>query len=156
KASIIERHGVGYLAVSPLGSTPDGTRVYSAGGWGNGTVQTSIELATFSNGILSTWQTLTPLPVPLHDPQLAVINGYLYVFGGEGVPGDTTPSRDVRRAPIQSNGTIGAWSLVGQLKDPRPHSGLLQYGGMIHVTAGGVNNYMTNSVESITEGQLGN
>lgn len=137
--------------------TANGTTIYSlGGGTSTGVIQTFVEMATLSpSGELSAWQTLTPLPLPLHDSQSAVINGYLYVFGGEGTGGNTTPSRDVRRALIASDGTIGAWQLVGLLQTGRPHSAYLRYGGTLHVLGGGVHSVYTNTVESVSEASLG-
>jgi len=71
-------------AINGRAVTSDGDRVYSLGGGLAGSIYANVEMATLDlNGVLSPWQSLLPLPVPIHDPQATVIGGYLYVFGGE-------------------------------------------------------------------------
>lgn len=143
--------GTNTAATGGRGVAADGQRVYTVGGGAPYTAFNSVEVATLdASGTLSAWQSLNPLPIVVHDPMAMVADGYLYAFGGEGTPpsGDTSHSRDVYRAAIQADGTVGSWQLVGLMLDRRPHSGYLVYDGTIHVVAGGVHSFMTSSVES--------
>ncbi len=151
----------------------DGNRIYSVGG-GNrwvtdhftGEVYANVETAVLSpDGTLSNWTALTPLPEPIHSGYAAVIDDFLYMFGGikglgpngEIIGGavDLSPARRVRRAPIRLDGTIGAWELVGELLVPRPSLGVLRYGGTLHIVGGGVHGLILDAVESVVESDLG-
>ncbi len=145
--------GVGATAVS-------GSFLYVVGGHGPGSALGRVE-GTLVNqdGTLAPWQDLGSLPAPviLHDPRADVIDGFLYVFGGEGTSpsGSLTHSRNVHRAQIQPDGTLGSWVKVGDMLQARPHAGHLLANGSVHVVAGGVHSYMTSSVESATLAEFG-
>ena len=63
------------------------------------------------------WVDLTPLPTPRSHHASFVYDGALYVVAGlNGNPaGDHVQLRDILRAPILPDGTLGAWSEAGQL-----------------------------------------
>jgi hypothetical protein len=69
-----------------------------------------------ANGTLDAWNTTTPLPVNSTSHSTLAYNGYLYVVGGNTGP---TCVNTVRYAPINANGTIGAWSTTSTLPTPR-------------------------------------
>lgn len=151
--------GVGYGSQGwGMAAASHGEFVYALGGSDPNVAYSNVAFSRIdSNGVLAPWQQTTPLPFPVNDPMASVIGGHLYLFGGEGVPpsGDMTHSRDVWRAEIQPNGSIGSWELAGLMLQPRPHSNFLRFAGTIHVVAGGVHSYMTNSVESALESEFG-
>lgn len=134
-----------------------GDRIYLVGGWDNGRLLDAVQMATLSPaGALSSWQSVTPLPVALNDPLAMIDDGALYVFGGEGESGDTSVSKAVRRAMIREDGSLGAWVSVGSMLTPRPHAMYLTYGDTVHVIGGGVHDYVTGSVESAQVSDFGN
>jgi hypothetical protein len=63
-----------------------------------------------TNGTVGTWKTLasTPLPDSLSGPAVTIYNGFIYVAGG--LTTQQTPTTDVFSAPINSDGTLGAWT----------------------------------------------
>lgn len=93
-------------------------RVYLLGG-NNGTasVSTVYTAPITGDGTLGTWTTGTGLPAVVGLAKTIVIKNYVYLIGGY-VAG-TSAVAAVRRAPINSDGTLGAWvsstSLPSQL-----------------------------------------
>jgi hypothetical protein len=73
-----------------------------------------------SDGTLSAWQPMTPLPGKLSHQAATIANNAIYVTGGlVGDPSTTGYSvADVLRAPINSDGTLGAWTKIGMLQNP--------------------------------------
>jgi hypothetical protein len=63
----------------------------------------------------------------------AAYNGYLYAVGGQGASGPTT---DVDYAPINSNGTIGAWASTTALTTARTYPGVVAYNGYLYIYGG--------------------
>ncbi len=61
----------------------------------------------------------------------AVYNGYLYLIGGRGPGGN-----DVSYAPINSNGTVGAWSDTTTLPANRLYPATVAYNGKMYVYGG--------------------
>jgi Carbohydrate binding domain len=85
-----------------------------AGGGGTNTVYyASVDPTT---GLLGTWTNATattPLPAGLTGSSAAVVNGYLYVTGGNTTnlfPDTTHMVNSVYYARINSDGSLGAWS----------------------------------------------
>jgi len=63
-----------------------------------------------TNGAVGTWKALTstPLPDSLTGPAVTIYNGYIYVAGGLST--QQVPVTDVFSTPINSDGTLGAWT----------------------------------------------
>lgn len=136
----------------------DGVNIWSIGGCCLGTPDprlSTVDVATFSNGTLSTWRSLGSFPIPIQSAALSLINGYLYVYGGLNANANLVVSRDVRRAQVLPGGNLGPWQFVGLLAEPRPHGERLSYQGTTHLVAGGVHAYSTQTVESSLDGNLG-
>lgn len=76
-----------------------------------------------SNGTIGSWQTTTPLPVSVGGSYQATLvnSGVVYSFGGNN---GTSYTANVYYAPINSDGTIGAWQTTTQL----PIAGFYQSG----------------------------
>ena len=83
-------------------------RIYIIGGYG-GSLLSDVQYASIGTfpgpGGLGPWATTTPLPVALDNHTSVVYNGYLYVIGGH----TTSYLNSVLYAPINADGTIGAW-----------------------------------------------
>ncbi len=112
-----------------------GRDLYVVGGLtGNNTVNTErVERATVgADGTLGPWADTTPLPRPLSHHSVAVHDGAVYVTGGlEGNPnaaGSYEVFADVLRAPIQEDGSLGAWTHVGTM----PHT-LSTHASFVHL-----------------------
>lgn len=83
--------------------------VYVIGGINSGT---TADLATVyygqvQNGQITAWNTASPYPLALDSLYATAINGFLVVFGGENF--STTQTTAVYYAPINSDGSLGAW-----------------------------------------------
>jgi len=152
----VQGPGTNTPATGGRGIAVDGDRIYVMGGGAPYVRFDTVETTRVDpDGTLSGWQLLTPMPKSLHDPMAIVSDGMLVVFGGEGPSGTTDRSRDVHRAPILSDGSIGQWHFVGFLLEKRPHSAFLKYDSNLHIVAGGVHGFMTETVESVPVESLG-
>ncbi len=109
-------------------------RVYFAGG-NDGSARTDgVYYATFNpNGTLGTWQTTTALPEEREGAGLVEYNGYLFSIGGYNA---TNIVDTVYAAPINTNGSVGAWSTTASLPDARTVSGVATYNGFVYNLAG--------------------
>lgn len=81
--------------------------VYVIGGQAAGATLSSVYYAQVSNGQVTGWTTAAPLPSPLQLPFVIAANGFLYVVGGADASFASMTS--VYYAPINSDGTLGAW-----------------------------------------------
>ncbi len=108
-----------------------------------------------SNGSIQSWTPLTPLPSPLMLGAAVVLNNHLYYIGGENNSGVNNPN--VYVSSINSDGTIGPWSIAGTI----PGGGLnsevaFSYQNKIIVAAGNSNNTNIANVRIATVDSNGN
>ena len=94
-------------------------RVYLLGGYDNSAYVATVYTAPInSDGTLGTWTTGTSLPGPLGQSQAVVTKDRVYLLGGYN---NSAYVATVYTAPINSDGTLGAWttgtSLPGALGD---------------------------------------
>lgn len=95
-----------------------GKTVFVVGGLIGTDGTTDVESATVSDdGTLSQWIVTTPLPQKRSHHAAALVNGRIYVVGGlQGNPAGASMSlSDVIAAPVNGDGTLGAWSTVSNL-----------------------------------------
>jgi len=97
-----------------------GDTLYVVGGLtGDNTDNTPVveRAVVSSDGKLGAWSLATPLPEKRSHHGLAADDAALYVTAGlKGDPaGVHTDLRDVLRAPINADGSLGEWSTVGEL-----------------------------------------
>jgi hypothetical protein len=72
-----------------------------------------------ANGTLGAWQTLAPMPLPRANHCAVAANGYLVVIGGNyAAEGGFVSTDAVDVAPLQADGSIGAWSRAGTTPSP--------------------------------------
>lgn len=93
-----------------------------------------------TSGVVGAWTPLTAsnLPQPLFGLSATVHNGYLYVVGGIGSNG--APVSTVYSAPINSDGTLGAWSTqTNTLPTPTAFGTMFVFGGVIYYIDGDMN-----------------
>ncbi|MDE3149375.1 MAG: hypothetical protein KGL37_07890 [Acidobacteriota bacterium] len=89
-----------------------------------------------TTGAVGTWTTLTStLPQPLFGLTATVHNGYLYVAGGVSTGG--APVTAVYSAPVNADGTLGAWTTAtNTLPTPRAFGTMFVFGGVIYYIDG--------------------
>ena len=92
-------------------------RLYLIGGNDGAAFQATSYVAPLNaDGTVGAWTTTTPLPAPQTSHATVANNGYMYVVGGNT---GSTCVTTVRYAPINANGTLGAWSTTSALPAPR-------------------------------------
>ena len=95
--------------------------IYVVGGQGRVEAGREVYGAKIStDGKLSDWVELTPLPRARSHHAALVHQGHLYVVGGlDGIPGGMQGLfNDVLRAPIRADGSLGDWRVVSRV----PHT----------------------------------
>jgi len=82
-----------------------------------------------------TWSTLvTPLPQALFAHGAVIFHGHIYVAGGNDTTG--TPVAKVYSAPINADGTLGAWTTLADLPDKRAYHQFVTAAGNLYVLGG--------------------
>ena len=120
--------------------------VFVTGGAANDSVPRSdVNVATIqSDGSLGAWTALTGLPAgrAFHRSVAATPfnskvqgSGYLYVLGGIETRGGD-PVTTIYRATLADDGTIGAWSAVGDLPAPLHSFGAVLFRSAIYIAGG--------------------
>jgi len=94
------------------------------------------------DGAPQAWVELTPLPTPRSHHASFVYDGALFVVAGlNGNPaGEHEQLRDILRAPIQADGTLGAWTSVGRLDSAYATHAAFVKDGWVYVVGGVENN----------------
>jgi N-acetylneuraminic acid mutarotase len=82
-------------------------------------VATVLSTTIAADGSLGSWQTEAPLPLIDETQSAFVHDGWLYVVGGIGTA-STVTLRNVFRAPLAPDGTLGAW--VDDTASRLPHA----------------------------------
>jgi hypothetical protein len=123
--------------------------VYVVGGLtGNNTDSTPlVERAKVSaDGTVGAWEELTPLPQQRSHHSLAIHEGAIYITAGlRGDPaGVHEDLKDVIRAPILDDGTLGDWVTVGELPAKLGTHSSVAHLGYLYVF-GGVENNASNT-----------
>lgn len=77
----------------------------------------------------------TPLPAPRRFHGAIIHAGYLYSFGGMSTD-VTSASGEVVSAPINSNGSLGNWTVQPVAFPPRAQHGVFAYNGYVYVVGG--------------------
>jgi len=89
-------------------------RVYLLGGYNGSAVAATVYTAPInSDGTLGTWTTAPSLPGVLHGSQAIITKNRVYLLGG--AVGTTGTVATVYTAPINSDGTLGAWTTAPSL-----------------------------------------
>ena len=113
-----------------------GGHVYVVGGFNSSNVtQSTVYMATQTNGTLGAWSTQTPLPIAEGEIAATAYNGFVYVVGGHTATSGTGEAT-VYAAPIGSNGTLGAWSSLTPLPQARWDLGIAVAGGYLWAIGG--------------------
>jgi hypothetical protein len=109
--------------------------VYVLGGSTGGNLTSTVLYANaYANGTLGAWAETTPLPAGIELAAAAAYNGMMYLFGGADLGG---PTSTVWYAPINSSGTLGAWSATSPLSTSTyGHAALISSAGYAYVLGG--------------------
>lgn len=94
-----------------------------------------------TNGALGTWNVLTPLPQTLSLGAATVFNNRLYFAGGNTQPNfnisPTITNQNVYVADINpTDGTIGNWTIAGQLPEGRIGFNMAEINGYLYIFGG--------------------
>lgn len=84
-------------------------------------------------GDLGSWQTTIPLPRKRYTHDAAYANGYIYVVGGMD-SGFIFSS--IERAKVNDDGTLGSWTTVANMAEPRWGVKAVANGGWLYVLGG--------------------
>ncbi len=107
--------------------------LYTVGG-NDGSITSTVRFAPINaTGSLGTWATTTPLPTSTGYFASVVNNGYIYTTGG--LPNDGITS-SVFFAPINSTGSIGAWSSTTALPAGAYRHTSVAYNGYVYSIGG--------------------
>lgn len=118
--------------------------IYVLGGMGS-TELSSIERAKiFDDGSLSSWETIGSLADPRYRFGAVVYGNNIYVIGGQS---SKDLFRNVQKARINPDGTIGTWENMNGLINPRESFATIIHDNFIYVIGGEYSTYGINSVE---------
>ncbi len=95
-----------------------------------------------TDGVPESWVDLTPLPAPRSHHASFVYEGALYVVAGlDGNPaGEHRQLRDILRAPILADGSLGSWSEAGRIDSAYATHAAFVRDGWVYVVGGVENN----------------
>jgi hypothetical protein len=93
------------------------------------------------DGTLGEWAVTTPMPYPARKLEAFAHDGYLYAVGGNGTSGLVLD--DVIYAPINSDGSLGAWSPTTDLSSSCYEFALVEHNGSVVVLGGGFSRTQT-------------
>jgi N-acetylneuraminic acid mutarotase len=113
--------------------------VYTIGGRidQNNPTTTVLYAPTNPDGSLGNWSSTAKLPQATSHFARAVNNGYVYVIGGD--IGNSTATAAVWFAPINSTGSIGAWSSTTALPLVDENGAAAAYNGFLYLIGGNGN-----------------
>lgn len=125
------------LVATPFNSKVEGSGfVYILGGTNiTGAAVSTVSMAAINNdGTLSTWETATALPEPLHSMGAAIFRGTIYVAGGATT--GNVPVAKVYKAEIQATGELSDWEELTSLPSGRAYHGFVSFGGYLYMVGG--------------------
>ncbi len=111
--------------------------IYEIGG-NDGSGSPSVTVVDYaqvnSNGTLGAWTATTSLPTAASVATSVVYNGYIYEMGGNDSTG--TVMANVYYAPVNANGTLGAWTATTSLPVATKLATSVVYNGYIYEMGG--------------------
>jgi len=132
-----------------------GNYVYVVGGYDGARYLSSVERAPINpDGSLGAFAVVSSaLAVPSATMAGAVVGDFFYLFGGDGPTTVTNHIDTVQRAPIATDGTLGAFMTAGTLTQIRSYATAAVFGNFVSVL-GGHNN--AHAAMSLVERALAN
>lgn len=127
---------VGATAYTAAIDTTVGGFLYALGGKdGNGTTVNTVFYGRVElDGSLTSWQSATSLPVPLHGASAVVLRGFIYLAGG--ADSSNAAQTQVYRAAVRADGSLGMWESVTSLPEARSHFSLVSFGPYLYAVGG--------------------
>lgn len=120
--------------------------IYMTGGRDASTVLSDVQYAPLNaDGTVGSWVATTGMLGPQYRHALVAYNGYLYTLGG-GVNLGTGSVDDVEYAPINADGTLGAWAQTSGFTSGVLDPTAVAYGGYLYIIGG---SYFNGSVTSV-------
>lgn len=125
--------------------------VYVTGGFNGTTTFSDVQYAlictgtnsgvggcTATAGTLGTWVPATSLPATRTNHTAVEYNGFIYVMGGlvDGTAGTTGLYSDIQYAPINSDGSLGAWTATTSMPITNNGHASVVYNGFLYVSGG--------------------
>jgi N-acetylneuraminic acid mutarotase len=92
-----------------------------------------LRAAIAEDGSLGTFSVVAAFGGPRRSLGAAVVNGYMYVIGGRD---SSTFYSDVQYAPINPDGSLGAFAATTSMTNPRSAHAVAAYNGRIYVLGG--------------------
>ena len=121
--------------------------LYEIGGF-NSTYSSTVYFAPINgDGTLGAWSTTTALPAARELASAVVSNGFVYEMGGDQA--GAAPAATVYSAPLNGNGTLGAWSTTTVLPTALNFASSIVSNGYVY-EIGGVNSSST-KVATVTK-----
>ena len=121
-------------------------RVYLLGGYVNGSTSATAAVYTApinADGTLGTWTTGTSLPDTVYGSQAIVTQNRVYLLGGIV---NSSPSATVYTAPINADGTLGAWTTGTSLPATVDRSQAIVTSNRVYLLGGIVNGSSSSTV----------
>jgi N-acetylneuraminic acid mutarotase len=126
---------------TPLPSSVEGykplahnNRIYVIGGWVSGVATSTVLYAPInSSGTIGAWTNTTPLPSAFYSHPSLVYNDRVYVVGGSS---PSVATSTVLYAPINSSGTIGAWTNTTPLPSAITRHSSFTHNNRVYVVGG--------------------
>ena len=101
----------------------------------NATYFNDVEFTSLNqDGILGAWQTTTSFSIARQAHSAIVYNDYIYVAGG--LNSSALAVQDVQYAPLNTDGTIGAWDTTSSLPSGRYHFSLIAHNDFLYAVGG--------------------
>lgn len=121
---------------APIDTLTTGGFLYVLGGLDStGAPSASVWFATVGlDGSLGAWQPTTGLPTALRSPAAVVFAGSVYLIGGANTQGMAQTA--VWRAPVNPDGSLGAWQSLAPLPVAASHTALVSFGPFLYAVGG--------------------
>jgi hypothetical protein len=115
------------------------TIIYTFGGYAYTNTPYPVESATIQpDGTLSPWVEESTQMVEARQGAVGfATDSYIYAIGGES---ESAISTTMERAPINTNGTLGAWTIIGSIPTVFANAGTIQYSTCFYIIGGYVYN----------------
>jgi N-acetylneuraminic acid mutarotase len=108
--------------------------LYILGGWNGTSYLDTVQYARIDpDGTLGPWAATTSFGTTRYGHASVAYNGYLYVMGGNN---GGAAMDDVQYAPVNANGSVGAWTATTVLPTGRVNHTAVVYKGYIYITGG--------------------
>lgn len=109
-------------------------RIYLLGGYDASALTANVYTAAInSDGTLGAWSTAGTLPAAVRNASAVITKSRLYLLGGYGA---SAPVSTVYAAPINADGTIGAWTTETALPGVLSHSSAIMTSNRVYLFGG--------------------